>query len=141
MHLVHEMESNGTAQYLVVSILYELDTGARDDNFLTSMNLTNILGVNKTVYDVDMSGLGDWVNKKQKYNYKGSLTTDPCTESVEWFIVNSVRKINAEQLAQFTVLWSGNPSFTGSPGNARDIQAKNRRQVYLTREGDDNNGR
>lgn len=36
------------------------------------------------------------------YHYQGSLTTPPCTEGVEWFVLQEVQQISAAQLAKFT---------------------------------------
>jgi carbonic anhydrase len=130
MHTVFTLSTNSSI-LLVVGVLYETDTGAADDAFITSLNLTSISGATRTISNVDMSGLSDWVNSKKKYNYKGGLTTPTCDEAVEWMLVTEPRKINAAQLALFTSLWAGNAAFAGGRGNNRLIQATNRREVQL----------
>lgn len=40
--------------------------------------------------------------KAAYYHYQGSLTTPPCTEGVEWFVLQEVQQISAAQLAKFT---------------------------------------
>jgi carbonic anhydrase len=137
MHTVFTLSTN-TSILLVVGILYESDTNAATDSFITSLNLTSISGTTRTITNVDMSGLSNWVNSKQKYNYKGGLTTPTCDESVEWMLVTEPRKINAAQLALFTSLWAGNNAFAGGRGNNRAIQATNRREVQLIGADEDN---
>lgn len=116
MHTVHTKEGD-TSQYLVVGIVYELDVNAADDPFITSLNLTAVDNATVNIASVPMADLAAWVNKKQKYNYQGSLTTPICTEAVEWFVVKERKKINANQLRLFSSLWAGDSTFPGDGNN------------------------
>lgn len=42
------------------------------------------------------------------YHYMGSLTTPPCSENVNWTILNTPLEISREQIDQFEVLYRGN---------------------------------
>ena len=130
-------KSDGTGQYLVIGILWELDTNAPDDDFITSLNLTNVAGTSVPITDVGLSSLYSWTNSQQKFNYKGGLTTPTCDEAVEWMVVRTIKKINQSQLTLFTNLWAGNSGFFGGRGNNRVIQDTNRRQVNLIGYSDD----
>jgi carbonic anhydrase len=135
MHTVFTLSTNSSI-YLVVGILFESDTNAEDDSFITSLNLTSVAGSTNTITNVSMSDLSDWVNSKKKYNYKGGLTTPTCDEAVEWMVVTEAKKINAVQLALYTSLWADNSTFAGGNGSNRAIQATNRREVQLIGAGD-----
>ena len=47
------------------------------------------------------------------YNFAGSLTTPPCSEGVNWYVLKTPVEISAEQLRRFTHLY---------PHNARPLQ-------------------
>jgi carbonic anhydrase len=40
------------------------------------------------------------------YNYSGSLTTPPCSEGVNWIVLQTPVEVSAEQVAAFTSLFS-----------------------------------
>ncbi len=62
-------------------------------------------------------------NSYQAYTYNGSLTTPPCSQVVEWFVVSKPITMSADQIA----------SFTGDyDHNYRPIQPLNGRSVRLT---------
>ncbi|MCB0366430.1 MAG: carbonic anhydrase family protein [Bdellovibrionaceae bacterium] len=42
------------------------------------------------------------------YNYAGSLTTPPCTQGVDWNVLNTPLEISKDQLAAFRALYSNN---------------------------------
>lgn len=42
------------------------------------------------------------------YNYKGSLTTPPCSEGVNWNVLNTPLEASAEQISTFQQLYGGN---------------------------------
>lgn len=54
------------------------------------------------------------------YRYYGSLTTPPCSESVQWLIFETGIAISAEQVHQFAQIF---------PRNARPLQALNKRKI------------
>lgn len=45
---------------------------------------------------------------EHKYHYSGSLTTPPCTENVEWFILKTHHQASGEQIAKFRKYCQGN---------------------------------
>jgi carbonic anhydrase len=42
------------------------------------------------------------------YRYKGSLTTPPCSENIEWVLGDRPVELSAKQLASFRALYNGN---------------------------------
>lgn len=47
-------------------------------------------------------------NSKSYYHYLGSLTTPPCTQIVEWYVMQEPITISQAQLKQFETLYTGN---------------------------------
>jgi carbonic anhydrase len=47
-------------------------------------------------------------DKLTHYNYSGSLTTPPCTEGVEWFVLNTPVELSKSQILQFRAVYSKN---------------------------------
>ena len=66
---------------------------------------------------------------KYFYNYQGSLTTPPCTETVEWFVMRQPLPIRPENLERFR-----NDLNNGEPNN-RPVQAMYNRTVGLVNGG------
>ena len=80
-----------------------------DDKFI---NPNSVLGGRKT---------------KEYFNFKGSLTTPPCTEGVNWYVSKRIQTLSSSQLEKFQHLFHG--------GNARPVQPLNTRQL-LERDSD-----
>lgn len=56
------------------------------------------------------------------YTYEGSLTTPPCTEGVQWFVLTDEREIGSTQLREFQKMY---------PNNARPVQPVYDRKVQV----------
>lgn len=59
------------------------------------------------------------------YAFPGSLTTPPCTEGVQWFVLKTPVELSAAQIGRFAKLY---------PNNARPLQPLHGRRVMETRE-------
>jgi carbonic anhydrase len=56
------------------------------------------------------------------YRYEGSLTTPPCSETVNWLVLSAPIEVAADDVARFAKLY---------PANARPVQKRNRRFVLV----------
>lgn len=137
MHSVFVSKTD-PGQLLVVGVIYELEQGYEDDEFISSLALENLVSNPATghIENVPMENFYNKFSNTKMYNYKGSLTTPPCTESVEWFVVKEIQKINPSQLGKFTSRWAGLSSFADGKGSNRVAMDLNRRKVFETG-GDD----
>jgi carbonic anhydrase len=59
-------------------------------------------------------------SKRSYYRYEGSLTTPPCTETVDWFIFVDPIEVGGADISRFARLY---------PMNARPVQQRSRRFV------------
>ena len=57
---------------------------------------------------------------KAHWHYMGSLTTPPCTQIVEWYLLKEAITISPKQLKQFHALYNG---------NSRPVQGLNKRVI------------
>lgn len=130
MHIVHQLRAGEhlTRDYAVIGIFFDADESYEDHPFFKNydpskegefeININNLLGKKLAT-------------NPRFYNYNGSLTTPPCTESVNWFILAKPLKISQSQLETFTNAWAKNPAFAEGNGNNRDVQPLNGRDVYI----------
>ena len=58
------------------------------------------------------------------YHYSGSLTTPPCTEGVDWYVMTTPIEVAEEQINNFRDIYQV---------NARPIQPLNGRAIYLSK--------
>jgi len=77
-------------------------------------------GSAKTVDGVEINAGDLMPADKSYYKYDGSLTTPPCTEGVQWYVMKEPIELSAKQLTAFQAVF---------PVNARPIQALGERVV------------
>lgn len=120
LHLVHKGANGGL---LVVGVF--IKTGSRNRNL---DNAFRHLPWNKGDHSEPEGALinASTLLPKDKafFQYQGSLTTPPCTEGVEWYVMRDAIEMSDAQIASFQRLPHLNP-------NNRPLQPRNDRTVYL----------
>ncbi|KAH0606047.1 uncharacterized protein H6S33_004504 [Morchella sextelata] len=112
VHFVHQNAADKSLA--VVGVFFDVARGP-GDGFL--------MGVQAGLKDVEEKGdegtanihLGSIIKKIAKstvYNYKGSLTTPPCTEEINWFVVEEPLAVSIEQYKQMKKIMKFNSRFT-----------------------------
>ena len=124
MHFVCERkeQDSDNPEYLVIAIFFKMGLENKFisgfiDKIPTHEDDTVSL-VNEPVYIDDL--VGPINPDREYYYYKGSLTTPPYTETVNWMILREIVEASPEQIKAINDL-EGN--------NARHVQAKFERQV------------
>jgi len=80
---------------------------------------------------MDLQKLVDKMDKTKLYHYQGSLTTPPCSEVVEWLVLNDPEPMSQAQFDIFNKRWAGNATFARGNGNNRVVQPLNGRTIYF----------
>lgn len=121
MHIVNIMpneDKTATPQYLVLGVLFKV--GKENPfikDFLSAIPTTEHAATEVKAGTVKLADLFGVIPKEIRghyYNYRGSLTTPPYTESVRWYIARHVFEASAEQIEAINKI-EGN--------NARHVQA------------------
>lgn len=128
MHIVNTLNDSsnqGKPSYFVISVLFRM--GAENkfiDEFLNKIPNEERGKNNLQTGEVKLDDLLSQFTAndiKSYYVYKGSLTTPPFTEGVQWILLKHVIEASEEQIAKIEKM-EGN--------NARHVQAINDRKVY-----------
>ncbi|MBL7850930.1 MAG: carbonic anhydrase family protein, partial [Cyclobacteriaceae bacterium] len=121
MHIVNIMPNDdkaATPQYLVIGVLFkEGKENPFINDFLAAIPKEEHAATSVKAGTVKLSDLFGAIPKEIKgnyYNYRGSLTTPPYTESVRWYIAKHVFEASAAQIEAINKV-EGN--------NARHVQA------------------
>ena len=123
-HLVHRVASGGFA---VVATLLHASAGAPSNAALAlALRSAPAVGEEASVGAlVQPSQLLPPVGRRSHFRYKGSLTTPPCTENVEWFVMATPLEVPAAQVLAFQQLVGQHALAL----NARPLQPRNGRRL------------
>jgi carbonic anhydrase len=104
MHLVH---MNADGQLAVIGVL--IVQGARNaafDPIWSNLPITKGVEHHLEHVKVDVDAL--LPKARTTYRYAGSLTTPPCSEGVQWFVMTTPIALSKAQIGAFTALFHGN---------------------------------
>jgi carbonic anhydrase len=130
LHIVHQKKgSTGLNDIVMVAVLFYVQPDGGFNNwFLDSLNWpfapANAQGETKLTGIVDLYKLRESLHGEY-YSYKGSLTTPPCTESVQWVVMKNPLGITKDQLTNIQKVFP--------KGNARVVQNTGNREVVWYR--------
>lgn len=119
MHLVHQSADGHVA---VIGVL--INEGKRNDSFspvwnhLPSKERTE----QKSPEQVDPQAM--LPKSRAHFRYLGSFTTPPCTEDVLWLVMSEPVELSGRQIVEFRKIIDG---------NNRPVQARNGREIVLTK--------
>ena len=128
LHIVHKnlnKEDKENAN-LVIAILFDYKED-KENIFLKAINLAEEKKING-------ASILDLINKNDAfYYYKGSLTTIPCTENVNWIVFKDIKSMSFEQFNKFkNWVEKSNIAYYGvGYGNARGPKRLNGRKIYV----------
>jgi len=131
LHLVHTNNDtkDNINKYLVLGILFDY-ADDKENKFLNDIHLAT----GNIITDASIS---DLIKKDDTfYYYKGSLTTIPCSENVNWVVFKDVKAMSYEQYKHFKgwVEESEPIYYNNGYGNARGPKPLNDRIIYLENE-------
>ena len=120
MHLVHESETGDLA---VIGVMFEV---GNTKNIL--VQLWGYLPENEQPeeqFDILVNAAELLPEVRATYQYKGSLTTPPCSENVSWFVMENPIEISEDQLNKFRNIFEL---------NNRPVQRLNDRIIFINRD-------
>ncbi len=116
---VHFVHKNSDTKLAVVGIMFV----EGESNKLFEKYLNDFPTAKGNFKSEDMINLINLMpEKKNFYNYKGSLTTPPCSEIVNWFLFTTPIQASKEQLEKFSKILKN---------NYRPVLPLNNREVKL----------
>lgn len=114
---VHFVHQHSDTDFAVLGMLFE--EGKENELFAKYLgDFPTSKGAFQSKEAMDVLSL--FPTNKSYYNYKGSLTTPPCSEVVNWYVLKTPLTASKEQITQFSKILHG---------NYRPIQAINGRLV------------
>jgi len=135
LHILHQkVGSTGLKDLVGVAILFYVQPDGGFPNwFLDNINwnfLPKTKGTSTALTGgVNLHKLDEALVKGEYYTYQGSLTTPPCSETVQWFVMKNPLGITQAQLDIVQAVFQKNKDFANGNGNNRPVQATNGRTV------------
>lgn len=104
VHLVHQAEDGELA---VVGVFLKEGEYNKELQKIFKFMPVNV-GDSSTNHNFKINSNDLLPKVREYYHYLGSLTTPPCTQIVEWYVMKNPIEISQKQLEQFNKLYSGN---------------------------------
>ena len=103
-HFVHK---NGKGELAVVGVFFKV---GKSNSALESIwsAIPKKVGEEKLITSHDWTPASLLPSIKTHYHYKGSLTTPPCSEGVNWNVLNTPLEISEKQLGEFQKRYTAN---------------------------------
>ncbi len=122
MHLVHKAEDGKLA---VIGVFF--DQGIKNLDLMELLEKLPQLSKDPVALEnqIDLNNL--LPENLTAYRFAGSLTTPPCTEGVDWTVMNQALGLSIGQIDAFKAIFSGEHF---PYGNRRPVQPINSRKVY-----------
>lgn len=133
VHIVFKKKGESVLEddFCVIGILFKSDDENSDDHERKLMTSFHPEAANQDISVNIGEIMQNTLLKSMEFlHYKGSLTTPPCTESVNWFVHSKVFKLKRDDLAPFFEKWSGEEYSPQRRGNSRPCCPLNGRSIY-----------
>ena len=114
LHLVHRSSSD---EVLVVGVLFR---SGEPSTFLEQILTDAPVSIGRVDRDKSLDVNELFPEESHFYSYRGSFTTPPYTEGVDWLVLRSNPEASSDQIVRLLLL---------EGGNARDVQEQNDRPV------------
>ena len=108
----------------VLGLFFEVDDDAPPNSFIDALQLEKVGTGNRIKLNM-FEHFGS-IESPEYFSYPGSLTTPPCSEIVNWFVVRKPLKMTSAQLRLFT-----QRKLFSEHGNNRVVQPLGKRHVCL----------
>ncbi len=115
VHLVHQSE---VGELAVIGVFMDI---GEPNSFLKTVfdNMPTQPGDKKVDDAIKLNATELLPDNRDYYHYLGSLTTPPCTQIVEWYVMKEPITISKEQYEQFHALYKENFRPTQELGNRK----------------------
>lgn len=128
------VDKNARDHHAVVAVFADVDANMDIRGAWAQLNASTVPEFPSSSDVVDFTYSHLLPKTRDYYYYQGSLTTPPCNETVQWFVIKEPIPVPADYLTQLRQVQSahGNEPLTF---NFRNVQDLNQRIVYTNRKG------
>jgi len=99
MQCVHRQDVLG--RFAVIAVLFHLSEWESEGNEFLGYVVEHLpFALDRTI-SLDFSSLWNMLDKTRYWSYEGSMTTPPCTEIVDWFVLMDSLEMSVSQLDVF----------------------------------------